>query len=79
MKLKEGQIIKIRKEKFDVLKIFHDIDWWDCDKNEIIGEHTAIELHKIGDFVLHPTHLMKRYYNKKDKAVLFKIEKEKNF
>src|SRR3989338_7984726 len=71
MKFKEGQIITIGKEKYDVLKIFHDIDWWDSNKNEIIGEYTAIELHRIGNFALHPTHLMKLYYNKKDEAVLF--------
>jgi hypothetical protein len=77
MKFKEGQIMKIGKEQFDIMKIFHDIDWWDSDKNEIIGEHTAIELHKIGDFALYPTHLMKIYYNKKDEAILFRIEQEK--
>jgi len=78
MKFNKGQIIKIGKEKFDVLKTFHDINWWDSDKNEIIGEHTAIELHKIGDFDLHPTHLIKLYYDKKDEAVLFRIEQEKS-
>ena len=77
MKFKEGQIITIGKEKYDVLKIFYDIDWWDSNKNEIIGEHTAIELHRIGNFSLYPTHLMKLYYNKKDEAVLFRIEQEK--
>ncbi len=77
MNITAGNIIKIGKEKYEVLNAFQDIDLFDTEKNQPIGAHIAIELHKIGDTSLHPTHLLKIYENNKENAILLKIVQEK--
>ena len=77
MEISIGDIIKIGKDKYEVLNIQEDIDWFDTVKNEIQGKHTAIELHKVGDMALHPTHLLKFYHDNKKEAVLLKIVQDK--
>lgn len=77
LKFKEGNIIEIDGEKYQVLRITEDIDWYDVEKDKIVGEHIAIELYKFGIFSLHPTHLLKIYYNNPEEAVLLKIIQEK--
>lgn len=77
MEISKGNIIKIGKDKFDVLTILKEIDKYDTQKNEFIGEHTEIELHKHGSRSLHPTHLLKLYYDDEHTTVLFKIVYEK--
>lgn len=72
MNIQKGNIIKIGNEKYDVLSTLEEIDKYDTKKNEFVGEHTEIELHKIGDPALHPTHLLKIYHDT-NKAILLKI------
>ena len=74
---KEGDIIKIDGENYQVLKITEDIEWYDAEKDKIIREHIAIELYKSEISSLHPTHLLKIYYDNPEKAVLLKIIQEK--
>ena len=73
MNIQKGNIIKIGKEKYDVLNVTEEIDKYDTEKNEFVGEHTAIELHKIGDSSLHPTHLLKIYHDNRKEAILLRI------
>ncbi|MBI5066306.1 hypothetical protein HZA97_08785 [Candidatus Woesearchaeota archaeon] len=77
MKLEAGNILKIGEEKYEVLNMFEDIDLFDTEKNQPIGTHIAIELHKMGDPSLHPTHLLKIYENNKENAILLRIVQEK--
>jgi hypothetical protein len=77
MNIQKGNIIKIGKDKYDVLNVMEAIDKYDTEKNEFVGEHTAIELHKIGDSSLHPTHLLKVYHNNNKEAILLRIEQDK--
>jgi hypothetical protein len=77
MNIQKGNIIKIEKEKYDVLSIMEEIDKYDTEKNEFVGEHTAIELHKFGNSSLHPTHLLKVYNNNNKEAILLRIEQDK--
>lgn len=77
MNITAGNIITIEKEKYEVLNAFEDIDLFDTEKNQPVGSHIAIELHKIGDTSLHPTHLLKIYENNKENAILLKIVQEK--
>jgi hypothetical protein len=77
MNIKKGNIIKIGKERYDVLNVMEEIDIYDTEKNEFVGEHTAIELHKIGDSSLHATHLLKIYHNNNKEAILLRIEQDK--
>ena len=67
--------MKIGKDKYDVLSVIEGIDKYDTEKKELVGKHTAIELHKIGAPSLHPTHLLKVYHDKE--AILLRIEQDK--
>jgi len=75
--LSKGDIIQMGKEKYDVLRILEEIDKYDVETNAFVGEHTAIEFHQHGSSSLHPTHLLKLYYDKEDEAVVFEIVQEK--
>ncbi len=77
MNIQKGNIIKIGKEKYDVLSVMEEIDRYDTEKNEFVGEHTAIELHKMGDSSLHSTHLLKVYHDNNKEAILLRIEQDK--
>lgn len=77
MNIQKGCILKIGKEKYDVWSVNGDIDRYDTENNEVLGEHTAIELHKRGDSSLHPTHLLKVYIDNDKEAVLLRIEQDK--
>ena len=73
MDIRKGDIIKIGKEKYDVLNILEDMDEVDTEKNELIGEHTAIELHKFENASILATHLLKIYYDNDKEGILLKI------
>jgi hypothetical protein len=77
MNIQKGNIIKIGKDKYDVLSVMEGIDKYDTEKNEFVGEHKAIELHKMGDSSLHATHLLKVYHNNNKEAILLRIEQDK--
>lgn len=77
MKIQKGNIIRIGKEKYDVLSVMEEIDRYNTEKNEFVGEHTAIEIHKFGDSSLHTTHLLKVYHNNNKEAILLRIEQDK--
>ncbi len=75
--MKIGDKIQIGKNKFDVLKIVEEVDFWDSKKDMLIGEHLEIELHLIGSSSIRPTHILKIYHDKKNNAVLLEIVHEK--
>lgn len=75
-KIKVGSVIEICGIKYDVLNISYEIDRADFQKDGLIGEHIAIELHKFGDLRLHATHLLKMYLNN-DEFFLSEIFQEK--
>ena len=77
MNIQKGNILKIGKDKYDVLGIREEVDKFDTEKNELVGEHTAIDLHKTGDSSLHPTHSLKIYHDSDKEAVLLKIQQDK--
>ena len=77
MNIQKGNIIKIGKDKYDVLSVMEEIDKYNTEKNEFVGEHTAIEIHKFGDSSLHATHLLKIYHDNDKEAVLLRIEQDK--
>lgn len=77
MNLQKGSILKIGEDRYDVLSVTEDIDLYDTKKTESIGEHIAIELHKIGDSSLLPTHLLKVYHTNDKEAILLRIERDK--
>lgn len=62
-------VLEIFNEKYDVLNFREEIDRFDSEKNEIVGEHLAFELHKQKDSALHSTHLLKIYYNHNEKVI----------
>lgn len=76
MNIHKGNVLKIGKEKYDVLNVMETIDKYDTQKNESVGEHTAIGLHKMGDTSLQTTHLLKVYHDDDQKAILFRIEQD---
>ena len=75
MEFEVGEKISIGKDKFDILKCEGEIDKYDSKKGKFIGEHIAVKLHKLGNSLLHPTHLLKVYPSGKMK--LYKIVQEK--
>jgi len=77
MDIQKGNIIKFGKEKYYVLSVMGEIDRYDAKKNEFVGEHTVIELHKMGDSSLHPTHLLKVYHDNNKEVILLRIEQDK--
>ncbi|MFZ5955397.1 MAG: hypothetical protein ACOYT4_03150 [Nanoarchaeota archaeon] len=76
MEIHKRDIIEIKKDKFDALKVMREVDAYDFTNKKIIGPHIAIELHKLGSRALHPTHLLKIYPDK-SKATMFKIVQER--
>lgn len=77
MNIQKGNILKIGKDKYDVLSFMEEVDKFDTEKNELLGEHTAINLHKTGDSSLHPTHLLKIYHDNGKEAILLRIQQDK--
>lgn len=75
MQIKKGDLLSINNEKCEVLTLNEDIDKFDSKNDKLIGEHTAVNLHKIGNKALHPTHLLKIY--KDTKIVLLTITHKK--
>jgi len=69
-KIKEGDIIFIEGEKYDVLKIQKEIDSF-SEKKGFIGEYTEIDLHIFGNKKLTATHIIKIY--PQNKVVLQKL------
>ncbi|MBT4334501.1 hypothetical protein HOD61_01670 [archaeon] len=77
MDIRKGDIMEIRKGRYAVLNILEDIDEVDTKEDKLIGEHTAIELHKFGNSSLFATHLLKIYYDNDREGILSEIEYEK--
>lgn len=77
MDINTGDRIEIEHNTYDVLHVTEDIDQFDTQKNKVFGEHRAIELHKINDPSLHPTHLLKIYHDKPEQGTLLCIEQER--
>lgn len=63
MDIAVGNILRVRKERYQVLTLFEEIDYYDTQKNQSTGKHIAVQLHKIEDPSLHPTHLLKMYHD----------------
>ena len=69
MNIQKGNIVRVGLEKYDVLSVRKGFD---C---------VEAELHKIGDFTMHPTHLLKFSINEDnncDEVVLLSINQEKS-
>ena len=75
MDIAVGNILRIGKERYEVLECNQRIDYYDVERKRVIGEHIAVQLHKIGDTSLHPTHLLKIYSG--ENASIFKIVQER--
>ena len=61
MKFEKGNVILIGENKFDVISVLGEIDWYDSKKDEYIGEHLEVGLHIFNSKVLHATHVLKIY------------------
>ena len=66
MKISKGDIVNIKKEKYDVLSVIQEFD--------LGGECLEMELHKFGESTLHPTHLLKIYKDKPKSAILINLD-----
>jgi hypothetical protein len=77
MKINQGDIVKIGNEKYEVLNTTEEVDRYDVKEGRFVGEHIAVEIHKVGDSSLHATHLLKIYHKDSRMAALLKIEQDK--
>ena len=77
MEISKGNIIEICGEKYDVMNLRGEIDKYDTEKNEFVGEHTSVELHKFGEPSLYPTHLLKIYKDNQKEGILFRMIQNK--
>ncbi|MEK6921135.1 MAG: hypothetical protein AABX82_04580, partial [Nanoarchaeota archaeon] len=66
---------RIGKNSYEVLERNKRIDYYDVEKKQVLGEHLAVQLHRVGYISLHPTHLLK-IYSESD-ASIFKIVQER--
>jgi len=59
----KGNKIKIGSKEFDVIDELEEFDKVNQETMELMGEHTVLYLHEIGNNLLHPTHVIKKYYS----------------
>ena len=77
MIFKEGNIIRIGRDKFDILTSRKDVDLIVKDDKVVTDRsYSAMELHKLGDKSSFPTHMLAIYDDNKEEAILFKINYE---
>lgn len=72
-----GDIILINEEKYEVISFLNEVDGFDQEKGEFIGEHLLYELHLATSEKLKPTHALKIYNEKQKPAILLEISTEK--
>lgn len=70
MIIKKGSIMRIEGEEYEVLSLLEEVDSYDAEKKEFVGEHTEITLHKNGSESITGTHYLKMYYDSERRPIL---------
>lgn len=77
IKIQEKDILTIEREDYEVIKTSKDIDRYNFKTKVAEGRHLLLNLHKIKEKSVLPTHIVKLYFDKPNEIQFFEINKRK--